>query len=365
MSDGRRICIFSQRAIRQDVSRCSGYEFEDIVAGLEQARFAIPERAGDASPRYRAKRFLARRSPLFALARSGARAAPLDGRYDLFGAFLQKPVELLELDAVPDWRQRSRFAFCVLEELWDVTIDQYRPLLKSLDRFDLITCAFADSCAPLAELTGRPVIHLPGAADLLRFAPRAMETERVIDVYYMGRRRPALHEAIREALRARNGFYLHDSATRPPTAADHRLHRDLLADLVRRSKLFMVDYGKIGHADQKRGQIIWGPRHVEGMAGGAQQAGYAPDSADYHAHFDWPEAILRLPEDAAEAAAQILRLIDDPAELDRRRRINLRHALSRHDWLHRWEMVLNHFGLPETAAMAARRADLAALAAAL
>lgn len=331
------------------------------MASFENATFTVPNRAEKLTLGYRAKRFLAQRAPFFDLARSGAKAPPLDGSFDLFGAFLQKPVELLELDAVPDWRRRSKLAFCVLEELWDVTIDQYRPLLKSLGRFDLITCAFAESCAPLAELTGRPVIHLPGAADLLRFAPQAIATERPIDVYYMGRRRPELHAAITAALAPRNGFYLHDSTTRPPIAADHRVHRDLLANLVRRAKIFMVDYGKIGHSDQKRGQIIWGPRHVEGMAGGAQQAGYAPDSDDYRSHFDWPEAIERLPDDPDAAAATILRLIDDPAELERRRRINLGHALGRHDWLHRWQLILDHFGLPETAAMQQRRAELDAL----
>lgn len=360
----RRLCIYSQRAIRQDVSRCSGYEFEDVVASLETATFALPERGSDDAIRYRAKRWLAKRTPLFDLARSGARAAPLEGEFELFGAFLQKPLELLELDALPDWRRRSKLAFCVLEELWDVTIDQFRPLVKSLDRFDLITCAFEDSCAPLAELTGRPVIHLPGAADLMRFAPRALETERAIDVYYMGRRRPELHEAIKAQLERRNGFYLHDSTTSPPIAADHTVHRDLLANLVRRSKIFMVDYGKIGHADQERGQIIWGPRHVEGLAGGAVQAGYAPESEDYERYFDWPEAVERLPENPDEAAAAIIGLIDDPGELERRRRINLARALRGHDWLNRWQQVLDHFGLPETAAMAARRGELEALAAA-
>lgn len=360
----RRICIYSQRAIRQDVSRCSGYEFEDVVASLEAATFAVPERGADTDLRYRAKRWLAKRTPLFTLARSGARAAPLGGDFELFGAFLQKPLEILELDALPDWRRRSKMTFCVLEELWDVTIDQFRPLVKSLDRFDLITCAFAASCAPLAELTGRPVIHLPGAADLMRFAPRALETERPIDVYYMGRRRPGLHAGIKASLESRNGFYLHDSATRPPIAGDHGVHREVLADLVRRSKIFMVDVGKIGHADQQRGQIIWGPRHVEGMAGGAIQAGYTPDSEDYRRHFNWPEAVERLPADPEAAAAVILALIDNPVELERRRRVNLAQALRRHDWLHRWQLILDHFGLAGTPAMTGRKSALESLAAA-
>lgn len=354
----RSLCIFSQRRIRQDVSRCSGYEFEDVVAGMERADIVAPTRAEAPSVPYRARRWLSQYTPLFRHVPSGAAHGPLGRDYDLFGCFLQKPIELLELDSVPDWRRRSRMAFCVLEELWHVTLDEFAPLVKSLSQFDLIACAFESSCAPLAELTGRPVIHLPGAADLLAFAPADLASDRPIDVYYMGRRRPELHRAIKNRLEARGGFYFYDSATRPPIAADHAVHREVLAGLVNRSKLFMVDYGKIGHADQATGQIIWGPRHVEGMAGGAVQVGYAPDSADYHAHFDWPEAVERLPEDPAAAADRIIALLDDPAELDRRRCINLVQALDRHDWAHRWKLILDHFGLDESPALRERRGRL-------
>ncbi len=361
-TEGRTIAVFSQRAIRRDVSRCSGYEFEDVVAGLETADLFAPTRPDKALSLHRARRWLSRRTGQFVHVPSGATRRPIGREVDLFGCFLQKPVELLELDSVPDWRRWARFAFCVLEELWDVTIDEYRPLLRSLRQFDLVTCAFESSCAPLAEIIGRPVLHLPGAADFLRFGPRALNDDRPIDVYYMGRRRPDLHAALQKTLAARGGFYLHDTTTMPPIAADHRVHRDMLAALVNRAKLFMVDYGKVGHSDQSRGQIIWGPRHVEGMAGGAVQAGYAPESADYRAHFDWPEAVERLPQEPELAARAIARLLDDPADLARRRRVNLAHAARRHDWLHRWQLILDHFGLPQTEAMAGRHAALEALA---
>ncbi len=358
---GRRVVIFSMRAIAPDLSRCSGYEFEDVVAGLEGAELVVPERQTDRRINFRGRRWLSRRTPLFRFVPSGTRGKPLEADCDLFCCILQKPFELLDIDSVPNWRQRSRLAVCVLEELWQLTIDEFRPLVKSLEQFDLLACAFEHTCARLSEITGRPVIHLPGAADLLRFAPRALETERPIDVFYMGRRRPELHAAIRDALDARNGFYLHDTFTHLPLATSHQIHRDMLANLVRRSKLFMVDFGKVGHVDQARGEQIWGPRHVEGLAGGAIQVGYAPDTADYSQFFDWPESIERLPEEADRALEVLLRLIDDPAELERRRRINLSQALHKHDWLHRWQLILDHFGLPETPQMSARRRDLAAL----
>lgn len=354
----RKVCVFSQRAIRRDVSRCSGYEFEDVVGRIEDAELIVGQRPRSRETMYRGRRWLSKRTALFRHMPSGAVRSPLARDCDLFGCFVQKPVELLSIDAVPNWRRRSEMAFCVLEELWHTNIDDFGPLVKSLSEFDLIACAFESSCERLADLTGRPVVHLPGAADLLAFAPDDIDAPRPIDVYYMGRRRPALHEALKPALEARGGFYLYDSAGSPPIAQDNVTHRELLASLVCRSKIFIVDYGKVGHADQRSGQIIWGPRHVEGLAGGAIQAGYAPDTADYHAHFDWPEAVERLSEDPETAVAQILALLDNPAEMRRRRRINLAKAADRHDWLHRWDLITGHFGLPETAESARRRAAL-------
>ena len=360
-AEQRDVCIFSQRAIRRDVSRCSGYEFEDVVMDLEQAKILVPDRAGSREILYRARRWLSKRTPYHRLIPSGTRGTPVSGPVDLFGCFVQKPVELLSLDAAGDWRKNAKMAFCVIEELWHTTIDEFEPLVKSLSQFDLITCAFESSCERLSKLTGRPVIHLPGAADLLAFQPKDPNLPRPIDVYYMGRRRPDLHELLKPALEERGNFYLYDSAAGAPIAQDHVTHRQLLSSLVGRSKLFVVDYGKIGHADQRTGQLIWGPRHVEGMAGGAVQVGYAPDTPDFHAAFDWPEAVERLPEDPASATRAILSLIDAPSELKRRRDVNFAQAAVRHDWLHRWALITDHFGLTPTAQALTRQSELTKL----
>lgn len=357
----RRVCIFSQRAIRQDVSRCSGFEFEDVVAELENGIIATAKwRPSQSlvSYRYRARRWMSKRTDLFCYMPSGTKKQPLTEDFDIFGCFVQKPEELLTLDAIPNWRERSKFAVCVLEEVWDANLTELAPLVRSLSRFDLITSAFASVCENMSRVTGRPVIHLPGAVDIKRFTPET-STARVIDVYYLGRKRSDLHQELTQMLNARADFYLYDSATKMPIVADHVVHRDLLASLVQRSKLFIVDYAKLGHADQASGQISWGPRYVEGMAGGALSIGYAPDSEDFLQNFDWPEAVFRLPAEPTEAAAAVGRLLDNPEELDRMRSANFSQVALKHDWLHRWELILDHFGLPHTEKMAVRRLDLA------
>jgi hypothetical protein len=340
--------------IRTDVSRCSGYEFEDVLADLESAEILLPTLPSLDHWQHRMRRFLSQRTQWFERVPSGASRAALPADCDIFFACVQKPVELLTLDACPGWREKSGLAVCVLEEVWQGTITQYRPLLKTLSRFDLIACAFADSCKPLAELTGRPVIHLPGAADMLRFLPTAPRAEQPVDIYYIGRRRPELHDALLAAAREENWFYLYDSFAKPPIVSDHRQHRDLFASLVQKSKMFVVDYAKIGHQEQRGGQLLWGPRHVEGMAGGAVQIGFAPDSPDYAENFDWPESVLRLPEDPEKAVAEVRRLLADKTRRSALRALNFERAAIRHDWLDRWRRILHALELDEPAAMAER-----------
>ncbi len=361
----REVLIFSQRSLNDNVSRCSGFEFEDVIAEIENAEVLAPKHVRERRFPINPKRWLSKRTDLFRYWPSGVQKTNLDRDYDVFFCDAQKPEELLALDAVPNWRERCRLAVCVLEEVWTKELDLHAPLITSLAQFDLICCAFAETCDELQRRTGKPVIHLPGAADMVRFVPESLTADRPVDVYYMGRRRPELHDRLLQRIKERAGFYLYDSATKPPITAQHAVHRDLLANLVQHAKLFMVDIAKIGHADQVKGNIAWGPRHVEGIAGGAAQVGYAPETDDYVQYFDWPESVVRLPEDPDAAIEMIVALLDDSAELDRMRRVNLAGALRKHDWLHRWAQILSHLQLPETQAMINRRQRLAEIEAGL
>ncbi|WP_170426030.1 glycosyltransferase [Ruegeria arenilitoris] len=361
----RELLIFSQRNLNDNVSRCSGFEFEDVIAEIETAQLIAPRRAKEHRLPYNPRRWLSKRTELFRHWPSGVRKTRLDRDYDLFFCDAQKPQELLALDAIPNWRERCGLAICVLEEVWISDLERHMPLVRTLADFDLIGCAFAETCEALQRITGKPVIHLPGAADMVRFAPESLTADRPIDVYCMGRRRPEIHDRLLKVIKERAGFYLYDSATKPPIAADHKVHRDLLANLVQHSKLFMVDIAKIGHADQKRGNVAWGPRHVEGIAGGAAQIGYAPESEDYRRYFDWPDSVVRLSEDPDEAITQIIALLDNPTELDRMRRINLAGALAKHDWLHRWAQLLDHLNIPHSEGMAKRAETLLQISARL
>ncbi len=365
VSASRELLIFSQRNLNDNVSRCSGFEFEDMIADVEDAEIVAPRWRRDRKTLRDPKRWLSKRTNLFQYWPSGARKTHIKKKYDMGFFNFQKIQEVLTIDAVPNWRERCDLAICTLEEVWPRELVRHQRLVSSLAKFDLITCAFAETCEPLARATGKPVIHSPGAADLVRFAPQSLSVHRPIDVYYMGRKRQELHERLLLSLKERAGFYLYDSATKPPITSQHVVHRELLANLVQHTKLFIVDIAKIGHEDQEAGNVAWGPRHVEGIAGGAVQVGYAPETDDYLRYFDWPESVFRLQEDPDEAVEQILFLLDDLVEQDRIRKINLTRALQKHDWLHRWAQILDYMSIPESEAMKLRRQRLSEIVRAL
>lgn len=361
----RRVCVVSQRENRNKFSSCCSYEFEDVIQELEGADLFSPKLKSIEHWQHRTRRFLSQRTSLFEKVPSGSRSRPLEGHYDLFVCSVQKPVDILSIDALGDWRKRSDLAVCYIEEVWPKKIDKYKPLIKSFSRFDVIACSFAGSCERLAELTGKPVIYLPYAVDSLRFLPSRADVDRPIDIYYLGRRRPELHEALLAHASETERFYHYDTFTSLPMANDHKAHRDHLAYMIRHSKLFLVDFAKKGHADEKDSQVGWGPRHIEGMAAGAVQVGFAPPTADYLENFDWPSAITRLPEDADAAVEKMASMLSNPAALDDMRAQTFAHVARRHDWLQRWRLITEFLDLPDTPAMIEREAAIEAATARL
>ena len=61
----RTVLIFSQRNLNDNVSRCSGFEFEDVIADIETARIVAPCLGTSGKKPLNPKRWLSRRSSLF------------------------------------------------------------------------------------------------------------------------------------------------------------------------------------------------------------------------------------------------------------------------------------------------------------
>ena len=104
-------------------------------------------------------------------------------------------------------------------------------------------------------------------------------------------------------------------------------------------------------------------RFFEGAAGGAVLVGSRPSVVDFDALFDWPDAVIELPNEADAIIGAVRDLDADPA---RRAAISLTNrvqSMRRHDWVYRWATILETMGLARPAALDARIALLQRLAA--
>jgi hypothetical protein len=90
--------------------------------------------------------------------------------------------------------------------------------------------------------------------------------------------------------------------------------------------------------------------------------GERPDNEVFEGLFDWPEAVTRLPYDSTDIDVVIKDLDGDPKRQDRIRRTGVVQALMRHDWVYRWEAILNEVGLEPTQGMLERKDRLRKLA---
>ena len=127
----------------------------------------------------------------------------------------------------------------------------------------------------------------------------------MIDVYSMGRRLPATHQAFLELMRADRLTYIYDSFSFGSVPdVDHRQHRSLVAHLMKRSRYFVAHRinDSAARIASTGGEEALAMRYFEGAAGGTVMLGSAPACEDYHACFDWPDATIELPYDAANIA---------------------------------------------------------------
>ena len=139
-------------------------------------------------------------------------------------------------------------------------------------------------------------------------------------------------------------FYLHDSIG-GSQAINSKEHRALVANVAKRSRYFLVNPGKIdepdetGQSDRVRLPVL------EGAAAGAIMLGERPNNEVFPKLFDWPDAVIRLPYDSSDIDKVIKDLDRDPERQDRIRRTGVAQALMRHDWVYRWETILDAVGL--------------------
>jgi len=90
--------------------------------------------------------------------------------------------------------------------------------------------------------------------------------------------------------------------------------------------------------------------------------GERPNNGEFERLFAWPDAVIHLPYDSSDIDTIINNLDRDPERQERIRRTNVVQALARHDWVYRWQAVLETVGLEPLPELLQRKERLKTLA---
>lgn len=350
-----RICVYSQRGLHSHVARCSEYEFEDVIADVDDVDIVVSEPTAASSIGRRISNRLARHLRVMP-PNPGLSTISLNRDYDLFFALCMFPSDLGTVQAIRDWRTRCNLAVCWLDEVWAANLSMWRGQLKLLAEFDIVILNNAASVHAVEQATGRPCHYLPLGVDALRFCPYPTDAPRFIDVYSMGRRDPKIHDQL---LNLTDRYYVYDTVRRLE-ATSWVEHRSLVASTAKRSMFFIVQQAKEGRHFETKGQSEIGSRYFEGAAAGTVMLGSAPETAEWITNFGWRDSVIPFPDDVTNVRDWLRDLTADTERLARVRYQNVVNSLRRHDWSYRWADVLRLAEMTPLDALHDRIADLQA-----
>jgi hypothetical protein len=360
-----KVCMLTSRSFIRFAYQAAVFEAQDVLCQTADVDLVALE----PGPGFAIREAVLRKalwrdiSGRLALANPGLRPVRLEKTYDAFIAYCPAVRDLLHVNAIRNWRDRCRTSVCILDEIWAVEARRSRHHLRLLREFDHVVVGLEGSVGIVGELIGRACHFLPAAVDALRFSSYPAAPPRVVDVYSFGRRREAVHDALRTLAAEHGLFYLHETFEGGGSVVrDYRQHRDQIAAIAKRSRCIVVAPAKFDRPDERGAQNEVANRYYEASAAGAVMIGEAPDCESFRRLFDWPQAVVGLEPGGADAAEVLTSLLRQPELLRKLGGLNAEQALRRHDWVHRWLEVFRIAGLAPTPGMNARVQRLNGLA---
>ncbi|MBL8327514.1 MAG: glycosyltransferase family 1 protein [Rubrivivax sp.] len=357
-----RVAVVSLRGTQREVWRALPFEFEDLITQMDAADIVGPAAVVRRSPfQKRVQRALQR----FVKPRPYAPAVrPLpttDRLYDMLFVPIGDFGELGLFKQLRPWMESSRVRVAWIVELWSQSIPLNAGAIRQLQHFDIIAVGCENSVEPLQKALGKPCFYLPAGVDAMRMMPGDPPAPRHIDVYQMGRRSNATHQALLTMSNQRGWYYLYDTSWGLETN-DPVQHRALLANTIKRSRFFIANRAKVDAPQQTGGQQEVGFRFFEGAAAGTIMLGEIPDTPSFKQLFGWEDAVIALPFGSDNVEAVIDELLASPERMAAIQARNVRESLLRHDWAYRWQALLEQAGLPPMSALLARQKRLGELA---
>jgi hypothetical protein len=212
--------------------------------------------------------------------------------------------------------------------------------MKTLLSFDVVLFTFAKLNA-FKSLLGHRVAHMPIGIDTNKFCPALQRPSRFIDVLSIGGRADRTHQALLRMAKDDGILYVYDTI-KDLAVYDVEEHRLQLSNLVKRSRYFTVNPGSIDEPEKIGGQLEFGSRYFEGLAAGAILLGDRPENnKEFDRIFNWSDAVIHVPYGSENIREVIHELDKELIRQEKIRNKNMVEALSKHDWAHRWEFVLN------------------------
>jgi spore maturation protein CgeB len=357
-----RVCMPTWRNFTRRTFRCGFYEAQDVLAENDDVDLVCLDLTWGAWFKETSLR-----RPLYhdisrklIYANLGLKKIQLNRDYELFIALCDTWWDLPYINAIKRWKDHCKISVCWIDEMWAAAIPEYKYWLHALSQFDYVFIGCKGSVSALSQAIHRSCHWLPRGIDALRFSPFPDPPARVVDVYSIGRRHEGIHREMLKAADRGRFFYLYDTlaGTADTEVYDYRQHRDLFANIAKRSRYFMVAAAKMDSSVETRGQVEVGSRYYEGAAAGAVMIGEALDCDAYGELFGWPEAVIHVHPDGSDIMAVLSDIGSDPQRMAAISRRNTKEALLHHDWVYRWKEMFQVVGIEPSPRLAARERRL-------
>jgi len=356
-----RILLFSHKNIYDPlVWRCPFREFERILQDIDSVDVLAPE----PTKWYPTGKRVAMRLGEFVNMpmNPGLPEIRIEKEYDMFITVCERVSELLHMKSLKGIRDKCKKTVCWLPEFYYKDIPTYKSCMEVLKEFDYVVFMFVANDPFRAVLKGRSQ-YLPAGIDTLNFCPYPNPPARPIDVLSIGRRAPAVHNALLEMAKNNGKFYVYDTidALKAHNLDEHRL---MTANLAKRSRYFIVSPGKFDKPEETGGVSEFGYRYFEAASAGALMIGMKPfNNPEFDKIFTWPDAVTEIPFNSDAIVDAIREYDKEPERQMRARRTNITECLLNHDWVYRWESVLKFTGMEPLPVIEKRKNILKKLAA--
>ena len=361
-----RICMVTSRSCLRHAFRCGNYEGEDVLTEIDAVDLIHlkPARAFELRREIQKKLVWHDFTKTLVSTNMAFQPIRLENEYDLFVAYMPLSQDLIHIPSIRGWKDKCKTSVCWIDEIWAADVSRLKSWLPALSNFDHVFISLHGTVKALSQATNRTWHFMPVAVDTLRLSPYPNPPDRVIDVFSMGRRSEGLHRSLLRMTAKNRMLYVHDTFCSPSycQVADHRQHRDMLANMAKRSRLFIVAPAKVDSPHETRNQIEVGLRYYEAAAAGAVMVGQTPACEPFRRLFDWPDAVIDVQPDGSDVADVVAKLLTQPERVSKIGRLNAIQALLRHDWVYRWKQVLSIAGLEPAPEMEARERALKQLA---